>query len=316
MIEYRPFRNTDPPRLLSLWHQAGLGRGAAEGFSCDILETLVFAQPYFDPAGLIVACEGSEIVGLVHAGFGPGEAYRLSRDVGVICAVIVHPEHRGAGIGRELVRRAEEFLRSAGAGMLLAGPAEPYDPFYFGLYGGSQTAGFLESDPAAEPFFRALGYVPHARHRIYHRDLAERSEPMGLRLMSIRRSTKVAVPREWSPPDWWWVTRKGRLDSIQLAMCPKAGGDPLASITVLGLDLYLPKWQCRAIGLVDLWVEEPQRRKGYGQSFVVEVCRRVRSELITRVEAHAAESNPGAIAVFESAGFEQVDAGIVYRKAD
>ena len=70
MIEYRRFHNSDPPRLVSLWHACRLGPGAAEGFSFDAFETVNFSQPYFDPDGLIVAFDGAEAVGFVHAGFG------------------------------------------------------------------------------------------------------------------------------------------------------------------------------------------------------------------------------------------------------
>ena len=69
MIEYRPFRNSDPPQLVRLWHESGLGRGAARGFSYDALDRLLLGQHYFDRAGLIVACDGTQIVGFVHAGF-------------------------------------------------------------------------------------------------------------------------------------------------------------------------------------------------------------------------------------------------------
>ena len=45
-----------------------------------------------------------------------------------------------------------------------------------------------------------------------------------------------------------------------------------------------------------------------------EVCRRVRDEMIQLAEAHTLETNVAGIAVLKSAGFKQVDAGVVYRK--
>ncbi|MFX9246835.1 GNAT family N-acetyltransferase, partial [Acinetobacter baumannii] len=61
-------------------------------------------------------------------------------------------------------------------------------------------------------------------------------------------------------------------------------------------------------------VAEPQRRKGYGQLLLDEVCRRVREDMIQLAEAHALETDEAAIAVLKSAGFQQVDAGVVYKK--
>lgn len=101
MIEYRSFQNSDPPRLVELWHACGLSRGAAAGFSTDAFEQLNFAQPYFDRRGLILASDGDKLVGFIHAGFGRNESYSaLSTDTGAISVVLVHPDYRRQGIGR------------------------------------------------------------------------------------------------------------------------------------------------------------------------------------------------------------------------
>ncbi|MBW3542866.1 MAG: GNAT family N-acetyltransferase [Planctomycetes bacterium] len=313
MIEYRAFRNTDPPRILALWHACRLGRGAVSGVPNDAFETLNYAQPYFDPAGLIVACDDAEVVGMVHAGSAVNEEQSgLDRSCGVICAVLVHPRHRLQGIGRELVRRAAAYLEDAGARQVYAGPAGPRSPFYFGLYGGSQPAGFLESDPAAAGFFRALDYVPIERHAVLQRSISEPRDPVSPRLVELRRRTQLAIAHQRQRVSWWWITRYGRLDSVRFQLITKSQSEPLAGVTVLGLDLYLPKWQERAIGLSDLYVSKENRRQGYGQALVIEVCRRMREELVTRVESHAPEANAAMLGLLRSAGFERVDTGIVY----
>jgi hypothetical protein len=69
VIEFRPFHNSDPPHLSKLWRDCLLGRGAASGLRCDAFETLNFAQPYFEPQGLILATDEGKVVGMVHAGF-------------------------------------------------------------------------------------------------------------------------------------------------------------------------------------------------------------------------------------------------------
>jgi ribosomal protein S18 acetylase RimI-like enzyme len=85
-------------------------------------------------------------------------------------------------------------------------------------------------------------------------------------------------------------------------------------VTVVGLDLYIPRWKVRPIGLIDLIVSERYRRKGYGQALLVEVCRRVREEMVGLVEAHARTDDAPSLAVLRSSGFKEVDAGVVYRK--
>lgn len=317
MVAYRQFRNSDPPQIVRLWNESGLGRGAAQGVSCDEFDSLIIAQPYFDPAGLILATtDEGKAIGFVHAGFVADETKsHLSRKTGVICAVIVDPVYRRQGIGRELVSRAEAYLRQSGSEIILAGGADPRDPFYCGLYGGSESAGFLESDLAADPFFRAIGYVPVERHLIFQRVLGPGGpEVMCVRMLNAKRQSKLVAAAAYEPKDWWWSTRHGRLDSMHLGLLPKSGGALMAKVCVVGMDLYMSGWNLRAIGICDLQVTEQQRRKGYGQLLLDEVCRRVREDMIQLAEGHTRETDLGGIAVLKSAGFHQIDAGVVYKK--
>lgn len=316
MIQFRPFHNSDPPQIAKLWQAAGLSRGAASMLRCDAFETLNYAQPYFDPNGLILAVDPEDnVVGMVHAGFGRNDTETgLMLESGVICMILVHPNYRRQGIGRELVARAEDYMRDRGATNIFAGPAEPLDPFYFGIYGGSQPSGFLLSDENADHFFKSLSYQPFERHAVFQRDISQPNDPTNMRLVSIRRKMQLAIAHQRDDMSWWWITRFGRLDSVRFQLVPKDRGEPVAEVTVLGLDLYLEKWQERAIGLTDLRVEDDERRKGYGQTLLIEVCRRMRDEMVTRVEAHASETNEGALAVLQSAGFKREDTGVVYLK--
>lgn len=313
MIEYRSFRNSDPPRLVRLWHACQLGRGAAAGFTSDVFEAVNFSQPYFDPHGLIVACDGAEVVGFAHAGFGANaDETGLTPTSSVLCAVLVHPDYRRQGIGRELVRRAEKYAEAAGALGLTAGESASRDPFYFGLYGGARPSGFLESDENAGPFLAAMGYEPRERHAVFQRDISELRDPVSFRLSQIRRQMELRILDRPERLTWWWVTRLGRLDTLRFLLVPKGGGAPVAGLTVVGLDFYVSRWQCRSVGIVDAFVLGSERRKGYGQALLLDVSRRLRQELVTRIEAHADEQNPAAMGMLQSCGFERVDSGVVY----
>lgn len=317
MVEYRPFRNGDPPQLVRLWHQCRLGRGAAHGFTPDALELVNFGQPYFDPNGLIIAWEGDTAVGFVHAGFGctPAED-ALSRDVGVICALMVRSDRRREGIGRELLRRGEAYLRDRGAQTLQAGQSRQRDPFYFGLYGGARPSGFLTSDADAGPFFRACGYQPRERFAIFQRNLEKASDPIHFRLLAIRRATELVISDQPTVPTWWWFCRMGRIDSLRFRLCARKGGPPIASVSVVGLDAYVAGWNTRAIGLVDVAVRPEDRGKGYGRALLVEVIRHMRQELIALAEIHAPEEHEVAVKAILGAGFERVDTGITYVRGD
>lgn len=314
MIRYRPFHNTDPPKLTELWNFARLGPGAAVEFSNDALDMLVLSEPYFDRRGLIVACEGAEVVGFAHAGFGANAAGTgQSKEAGVICAAVVRVDYRRQGIGRELVRRAEAYLREAGATEIYAGESGTRNPFYLGLYGGAEGAGFLETDPNAAPFFTALGYVPAERHLIYRRDITAKKDPFDPRCVTIKRTMKFGVMDAPPNANWWWMTRHGRFESLTFALLPTDGSPPPAFVTCWGMELHAMTRGQRTVGLTDVFVADPFRKKGFAKLLMSEVIRRLREDTVTHVEVTIRDDNTPAINLFRGLSFEQQDAGVVYR---
>ena len=71
MIRYRPFRNSDPPALVGLWNQSVPGRRGCAPLRVHELDNHAFGTACFDRDGLIVAERDGQILGYVHAGFGP-----------------------------------------------------------------------------------------------------------------------------------------------------------------------------------------------------------------------------------------------------
>lgn len=315
MIEYRPFRNFDPPHLTELWNYSGLGTGAVHDLSNDMFDMLVLSEPYFDPNGLIVAWQGREAVGFVHAGFGTKpDGCGLSREIGVIGAVVVDAQYRRQGIGRELVKRAEDYLRSHGAQSIDAGESPRRDPFYLGLYGSAESCGFLESDAAAAPFFLASGYAAAERYVVFRREISRRSEPFDPRVVQIKRSMKFAVLDRPPTADWWWMTRHGRFLSLTFVLSPNDGGPSPTQVTCWDMELHAMTRGERTVGITDLFTAEPGRRKGYSRILLGEVLRRLREDGATHVEVVVKESNAPALALFHGLGFQPADTGVVYRR--
>lgn len=114
--------------MLALWRQAG-----AEPTHTDDLES-VGRLLVRDPASLIVAEAHDKLVGSVIAAWDGwrGSIYRL----------VVAPSHRRGGLGRALVRAAEDRLTAAG-------PAR-------------MQAIVVETDPRAVAFWRASGWEEQA----------------------------------------------------------------------------------------------------------------------------------------------------------
>ena len=308
MVQYRTFHNRDPKRFLKLWHNSGLGPSAAEGFPCDILEYFVFSLPFFDPKGFFLATEGEEVLGICHASFPPVEdESRLDNTQGCISALMVHPDFRRQGIGRELVQRAEAYLAAAGATSIQLGAGLDRNGFYNGIYGGLQSSGFNVSSGPWHEFAESLGYAPATRTQILHRDLSSGRDPVSSRLIRHRRRLNLVITDRASEMSWWWHARFGQLDSLQFELRQRHDEDLVASSQIVGLDVFVPKWGIRAVGIQQVIVPEESRRHGYGLSLVLEICRRLREQSIQLIEAQVDEANPAALELFQTAGFECVE---------
>src|SRR5260370_42269335 len=74
VVQYRNFRNDDPPGLVEIWNETFLGRGCVQLRHGAALERFIFAKPYFEPAGLGISWGGPLRGGSSLAGFGGNEA--------------------------------------------------------------------------------------------------------------------------------------------------------------------------------------------------------------------------------------------------
>lgn len=316
MTEYRTFHNSDPPRLLNLWHSCGLGPAAAEGFSCDILELFTFSQPFFDRRGLILATEGDRVVGLVHASFActPDES-RLNFSDGVISALMVHPGYRRRGIGAELIRQAENYLKERGAATVEVGGGIDRNGFYVGIYGGLQPSGFSERAADWRAFLEPLGYSSGSRTIVLRRDLVASRDPVSARLLRNRREVNMAITDRASGQSWWWFVRFGHLDSLRFELQRRDEQTVVASGQIIGMDVFVPKWGVRSVGIRDVFVPEDERRHGYALALVLEVCRRLRDDSVQLIEAHVDSENAAAREMFTAARFESAENLLTFRRS-
>jgi hypothetical protein len=73
VFQIRPFRNSDPPHLATIWRSQPPQRGLAQPINASLLELCVFSKQFFDPEGLLVATRDEVPVGFAHAAFGPND---------------------------------------------------------------------------------------------------------------------------------------------------------------------------------------------------------------------------------------------------
>lgn len=315
MILYRRFRNTDPPRIATVWNDALTGRGSFPLRSTVLLERSVLSKPYFDPDGFILAEADGELVGFSHAGFGPNpEETALDTTNGVVCMVAVRESHRRRGIGTELLHRAEQYLRDRGARSLHAGPMRPLNPFYFGLYGGSDQPGFLGSDAAAAPFLERCGYQGLHDTLVFQRRLDPPLGAADLRFAGLRRRYELQVNPRMALGSWWQECVLGSLEPIEFRLEDKLTGLAVARALVWEMEGYSGRWNQPAAGILEIQVRPELRRLGLAKFLLAQLLRYLQDQYFGIAEVQSPDRNQPAVALFRTLGFEQVDVGRVYRK--
>lgn len=314
LTEYRAFRNTDLPQLAEIWRSQPAGRGLMQPMSTAVLERYVVSKPTFDPAGLIVAVDEGKLIGFAHAGFGPSaDASTLSTESGVTSIVMTRPEAEHAVAG-ELLARAETYLTERGSKTLYGGGSYPLSPFYYGLYGGSEFSGVLDSDPRTQDVFREAGYRAARRTLVLNRDLAGFRPVVDRQQIQIRRTTRLETTIDPPAQTWWEAVMFEPFERVRWALVEREGGPSLASVYFWNLETMIGTWGVRAVGVVDLKVASQRRRGGLATNLLGEAFRQLHAQGITLAEVHVPEENEPALAVFRNLGFAEVDATILYCK--
>jgi ribosomal protein S18 acetylase RimI-like enzyme len=315
LIHFRPFSNTDPPLLTELWRSCADRRPLVQPLTTNAFEQLVLNKPYFDRDGLVLAIEGQQPVGFVHAGFGPSEDEdTLSTDLGVTAMLLVRPSQNQAEVAGELLRYSEEYLRGRGAKVLYGGAVHPLDPFYLGLYGGSELPGVLDTDPAMQRVFLEHGYREIDRTIVFQRTLADFRAPVDRNQMQVRRRTQVAVVEEPPAKTWWEACTLGEFERVEFQLLDRALGKEVASATLRAIDQTPSDAGVRASGLVDVYVEPSVQHEGLATFLVSEALKELQHKGVGLVEAQTMERNKPAIGLYQKLGFTRVDSGAVYRR--
>jgi ribosomal protein S18 acetylase RimI-like enzyme len=313
VIHYRTFRNGDPPGLVGVWNAAFTGRGAVHLQGAAWLEYFLFSKPYFDPQSMIVASADGQIVGFAQAGFGPNDTETaLDPSTGVLCLLGVAPSHRGQGIGSELLRRAEAYQRGRGSQRLFAGPMYPFNPYSFGLYGGSYSPGFLDSDTLARPFLEHRGYVVESSCLVFQRPMQQALVVPDGRFAAHRLRYDIHA-QPFQGTTWWQECMLGPVELHEYRLQDKLTGRIAARALLWEMETYSVRWNEHAVGITDLVVPDDLRRQGLAKFLLTQILRYLHDQFFSIVEIQTRADNTAAINLLRNLGFNQVDAGHIYK---
>ncbi len=320
MIVYRAYRNTDPPGLADVWNESATARGAIPIRNPALLERWMFSKPYFEANSLVVAEDVAEsgerkIVGFSLAAFAPNEEEtRLDPTCGVVCCVLVRPSHRKRGIGRELLKRAEAYLADGGAVHIVFGSQWPVNPHLFGLYGGSNSPGILESDADAKPFLAKFGYQPAQSVTVFQRQLDQPIIMLDTRVPLLRRRYDVQLLKTASIASWWQECLWNTLEPAEFRVIDKLTGVPAARAIAWELEGFGWRWNAPSAGIIDVQVRPDLRKQGLAKMLVFHILKFLQDQFFGIVELQVRSDDEAAVGLCKSLGFEQVDVGHVYGK--
>jgi ribosomal protein S18 acetylase RimI-like enzyme len=316
VTRFRPYHNGDPPALVELWNRGLPARGVARPIGPHDFDALVMGKLHFAADGLIVAEREGRVVGFVHAGFGPlnpaGPSQALCRELGTVAMLVVDLSRTDAELECELLEAAERYLRERGATVVYAGGQYPINPFYWGIYGGSEWAGILSSHTAFQRAVMAGGYEPVSATVLLEADLTlpEVRDPMA---PVVRRRARIEVSDDVMLERWWDALAIGMFRPMAFRLVGRADDRILAR--ALTWDMASAGYGDGRgwTGLVQLEVDPTCRRQGFGRHLVAEILRHGRDQFTSLVSVQTAATNLPAIALYESLGFARVETATLYR---
>ena len=282
------------------------------------LDTHALGAVNFEAAGLIVAEKDGRIVGYVHAGFGPDlpvdstPPFQLCHDLGSISLLVLEPELDDAELSSGLIMAAERYLAARGAKVIYAGGLFPLNPFYWGLYGGSEGSGILSGHVRFHRAVLDLGYEPVSRTVHLEANLGA-SEPREPRAALIRRQTQLELLDDALPNHWWEGVALGEFQVMRARLLSRSDGAELAHAETWDMNWFGREDGHTRVGLINLEVAAEHRRKGYGRYLVSELFRHARESLVSLVEVQTSATNQAAMSLYASLGFKPIDQATLYR---
>lgn len=318
MFQIRPFRNTDLQGIVAAWNELFPFPNVAVPISTAEYDMLVLSRPYFEAKALLVAesTQTHKIIGFVHCGFGPDEpdqfCRKLDRDLGAL-ALICTPTD--LTVAESLVRSGVSYLKSAGAKVIYAGGRYPLNPFYWGLYGGSEFSGILDTQVGLQQTLLKNGFQATARTDLFEFDLGKPG-PRHFKNSILKRECRIQVIEDETPEGNWTSLALEPFYPLRIQVLEKNSEKEIASTTLWPMTLYGRRDGASRIGMVEVVVEESYRRKGFGRLLVMEAIKCAADLSFDRLCVQTDSSNAAASTLYDACGFDRSGNATLFRMAE
>lgn len=320
----RIFRNSDPPALVAIWNRCLIDLAIAQPLTLYELEDRVFTHPFFEARGLLVAehPETRAILGFAHVGFGPSEADQCAfgphRELGTIAMLVVDPSACPADVepvevAAQLILEADQTLRDQGALVRYAGGQFPLNPFYWGIYGGSEFSGVLSGH---DIFLRALqqtGFQPCSTTVLLESNVIDRAATQikGI-LIKTQTSLEIHENAEW--PTSWHELALSPFHRVRFELRLKSSQQLVATALTWDMGWYQREAHRRQIGIIGVEVHPDHRRKGYARFLMGEIRKYALQRGYEILWVQASATNVPALALYEKSGFHPFDTATLFRR--
>jgi ribosomal protein S18 acetylase RimI-like enzyme len=324
MLTIRPYRNEDPPRLLSLWKRSQQQRTRTRliPLSMSTLQMQTLGLPFFDRRSILLAFDNQEPVGYIHTTLGPTpDGFNLNRRSAHICFLCVDPAYHDLwGAARALLFAAEHHLAQLGVEEIFGGSPRPSAPFYIGFYGGSEPIAFFDSDQYLIQVFLESGYHIHKNTARFYLDLANYIPPMTSAMVHWHSRLDVEFSETPKPKTWWDACAFANFEWIEATAFLSDAHRPVARIRVRVANpdmdeaqvLYGGTWDA---GLMDARVHPDFYRQGVAAYTLAEMLRYLAGKnQIKQIEAHIDEDSISMYSLLRSLLWKQIDTGKIFRK--
>ena len=280
MIRFRAFRNGDPPALAELWNRGLPDREVVRPLSPHEFNEMILTRLHFDAKGLILAEDDGRLVGFVHAAFGPeaaaGPSHQIDRTMGTVAMLVVDHDRDDPSLELSLFAQAEAYLESRQAKVIYAGGQNELSSYYWGVYGGSECSGVLDTHQAFRRGSEASGYQPVAKTIHFELDLSA-PEVRDPRSLLIRRQTRLETIEDAMPANWWESSSIGCSQICRFRLLARDNERVLATASTWDMAAFGRLDGKARTGLIDVEVAAGERRKGYGRFLVGEILRHSRN---------------------------------------